>query len=85
MLALKTLAELKKRGHDVVVINADFPNSDYYDNIDLQGVSFERYTHPWSKEVFDAWVTKQAQFDPFTGIKELVKVCVCVCVCVWRA
>ena len=32
-----------------------------------------RYDYPWSKDVFDAWITTQATVDPFTGVAELVK------------
>lgn len=52
MLAVKTLKELKKRGHEVTVVNAEFPGGKFYHKrIDHEGVNFVPYEHPWTRSV----------------------------------
>eukprot|EP00038_Savillea_parva_P007479 m.170433 g.170433 ORF g.170433 m.170433 type:complete len:518 (+) comp13240_c0_seq1:81-1634(+) len=70
MLAVKTSRELAKRGHDVHIVNADFPGdseSSMYHRVDHRDVHFIPYKHPLSRDEFNAYWAGMATLDPFTG------------------
>jgi hypothetical protein len=49
MVAVKTLKALGDRGHEVVVVNADFPDRAHFNKINHTGVTMIPYDFPWSR------------------------------------
>jgi UDP:flavonoid glycosyltransferase YjiC (YdhE family) len=72
MLAAKVGRELASRGHEFVVVNADYDGKQFK-HVNTTGITEILYQHPRTPEDMHSWLEEIADLDPFAGTAKMVE------------